>query len=464
MTEARPEQPHPLAGQRILFIHQNFPGQFVHLAQELVRLGCEVKALAIERRPVPEGVDVRRYEVRAGTVLPREDVASDMEVKTRRALACAAAMRQLASEGFRPALIVAHPGWGESLFCKDVWPDAVLVAYGEFFYQADGADYGFDPEFNQPGVDGRMRLRMRNTALLHAYQAADAILCPTEWQRSCLPREFQAKAAVIFDGVDTRVVRPEPNAFIRLGRTGLQLRREDSVLTFVNRNLEPYRGFHIFMRALPEILARNPRTRCVIVGDDAVSYGTPPPAHRNWREAMLDEVGSRLPADRIHFVGRVAYADYLRLLQVSTCHAYLTYPFVLSWSCIEALAAGCRVAGSATPPVREVIAPGHNGLLFDFFDVPGLARTVSDVLQDPRAYDPLAETAVREAQAKYDLETACKPRQVQWLAALLERGGGPSDSGGRSPEAEPTSQRLTSAMLASARSPASARSRTTDNR
>jgi glycosyltransferase involved in cell wall biosynthesis len=416
MTEA---PPHALAGRRILFIHQNFPGQFVHLAQELVRLGCTVKALAIERRPVPAGIDVRRYEVRGQALLPREDVLSDLEVKTRRGLACAAAMRQLATEGFHPDLVVAHPGWGESLFCKDVWPRAVLVAYGEFYYQAEGADHAFDPEFSRPSLEGRVRLRMRDTALLHAYQAADAILCPTQWQRSCLPPEFHAKTEVIFDGVDTRVVRPDPAATIRLGRAGRELRRGDSVLTFVNRNLEPYRGFHVFMRALPEILERNPHTHAVLVGDDSVSYGAPPPRHASWREAMLQEVGARLPPGRVHFVGRVPYADYVRLLQVSTCHAYLTYPFVLSWSCIEALAAGCRVVGSDTPPVREVITPGHTGLLFDFFDVPGLARNVTQVLQDRAAYDPMAQEAMQEARAKYDLETVCKPRQVQWLASLL---------------------------------------------
>ena len=424
MSEATPDQPHPLAGQRILFIHQNFPGQFVHLAQELVRLGCEVRALAIERRPVPPGIAVRHYEVRPETVLPREDLLSDAEVKTRRALACAAAMRQLAAEGFQPSLIVAHPGWGESLFCKDVWPRAVLVAYGEFYYQAEGADHAFDPEFSRSTVESRMRLRLRNTALLHAYQAADAILCPTQWQRSCLPAEFQSKTAVIFDGVDTRVVRPEPAAFIRLGRSGVELRRQDSVLTFVNRNLEPYRGFHIFMRALPEILARNPRTRCVIVGDDSVSYGAPPRGHRNWRQAMLQELGARLPLARIHFVGRVAYGDYLRLLQVSTCHAYLTYPFVLSWSCIEALAAGCRVVASDTAPVREVITHGRNGLLFDFFDVEGLAGTVTQVLQDPPAHDALARNAVLEARQRFDLESVCKPQQVRWLASLLRATAG----------------------------------------
>jgi glycosyltransferase involved in cell wall biosynthesis len=331
-------------------------------------------------------------------------------------------MGRLAAEGFRPELIVAHPGWGESLFCKDVWPTAVLVAYGEFYYQAEGADYGFDPEFDASTVDGRMHLRLRNSVLLHAYQAADAILCPTQWQRSCLPPEFQAKAQVIFDGVDTGVVRPNPDASVRLNRAGVELRRTDSVLTFVSRNLEPYRGFHVFMRALPEIMARNPQTRCVVVGDDSVSYGLPPRGHRNWREAMLQEVGARLSPERVHLVGRVPYGDYLRLLQVSTCHAYLTYPFVLSWSCIEALAVGCRVVASDTPPVREVITPGRNGLLVDFFDAGGLARTVSRVLQDPAAFDPLAQEAERDAREKYDLEAVCLPRQVQWLASLL-RGG-----------------------------------------
>jgi glycosyltransferase involved in cell wall biosynthesis len=312
---------------RVLFIHQNFPGQFAHLAQELVRIGCEVKALAIERRRPVAGVDVRHYAFSGEPALRRDDILFDTEVRTRRGLACAAAMQRLAAEGFSPALIVAHPGWGESLFCKDVWPEAVLVAYGEFYYQAQGADHGFDPEFGHDSVHSRMRMRMRNTVLLQAYQAADAILCPTQWQRSRLPAELQSKAAVIFDGIDTRSVRPDEQAFVRLNRAGIQLSRRDSVLTFVNRNLEPYRGFHVFMRALPEILARNPDTHCVLVGGDSVSYGSPPRSHRSWREAMLKEVGHRLPADRVHFVGNVPYSAYLRLLQVSSCHVYLTYPF-----------------------------------------------------------------------------------------------------------------------------------------
>lgn len=377
-----------------------------------------VRALGIGGRGI-RGIDMRRYTLDEPTSLADADLVSAVEGKIRRATACARAMCQLAAEGFQPDLIVAHPGWGESMFCKDVWPDSKLVAYGEFYYLPHGADYAFDPEFSHDSLERRMRLRLRNTALLHAYSGADGILCPTPWQRSCLPAELQAKSTTIFDGIDTGIVRPDEHATIRLGRSGVTLSRNDSVLTFVNRNLEPYRGFHVFMRALPEILARNPQTRCVIVGEDSVSYGSPPENFNTWREALLHEVGARLPMDRMHFVGRVGYTDYLRLLQVSTCHVYLTYPFVLGWSCIEALAAGCRVVASDTPPVRDAIDDGVNGRLFGFFDHEQLAQEASAVLQDPSHFDTWRERAVLRAQSEYDLEHVCKPQQIAWLGGLL---------------------------------------------
>jgi len=406
--------------RRVLCIHQNFPAQFVLVAAALAAMGCEVKALAIGGRDVP-GVDVRRYRVTARPVLPRQHPLADMEVKALRAGACTAAMRQLAAEGFQPDLILSHPGWGENLFCRDVWPDAVLVAYGEFYYRSTGGDYDFDPEFASDSPEGRMRLRLRNTALLHSYTAADGILCPTPWQRSCLPADVQHKAVTLFDGIDTRLAAPEPGALIQLGRAQITLTRRDSVLTFVNRNLEPHRGFHVFMRALPEILERNPRTHCILVGEDAISYGQPPRGARNWREAMLREVGARLPLERVHFVGRLPHADYLRVLQVSTCHVYMTYPFVLSWSCVEALAAGCRVVASDTAPVRDVITHGDNGLLFGFFDRQALVERVTEVLREPARFDAMAAEAVRRARREFDLETVCKPRQIAWLAELCRR-------------------------------------------
>jgi glycosyltransferase involved in cell wall biosynthesis len=425
--QSRPTMPAPspsasfekvFAGRRILFIHQNFPGQYLHLARQFLAWNCDVKALAIGGKGVP-GVDLRRYAVTAKPVLQAADPLADVETKVRRGLACAAAMRKLDAEGFRPDLVLAHPGWGESLFCKDIWPQVPVVAFGEFYYGAEGSDHGFDPEFSAITVESRIRLRLRNTALLHAYQAADMVICPTPWQRSCLPADVQHKVRVVFDGVDTTTVKPDPAATVRLGRVAAPVSRKDSVLTFVNRNLEPYRGFHVFMRALPELMARHPRTRVVVVGENGVSYGSPPRTHKTWREAMLAEVGSRLDMDRLHFVGRVEYADYLRLLQVSTCHVYMTYPFVLSWSCIEALAAGCRVVASDTGPVRDAITHGENGLLFPFFDQRALVDTASGVLENPDPHDAMAQRAIERARAEYDLDTVCKPSQLEALASLL---------------------------------------------
>lgn len=421
MSAPSPSEPFRkvFAGRRILFIHQNFPGQYPHLARQFLAFGCEVKALAITGKGVA-GVDTRRYTVAADTaLLPPLDPLSDVEVKTRRALACATEMLKLRDEGFTPDLVLAHPGWGESLFCKDVWPQVPLVAYGEFYYGAEGSDHGFDPEFSRITTESRIRLRLRNTALLHAYQAADMVMCPTEWQRSCLPHDVQHKVKVVFDGIDTAVVKPNPHATVRLGRVDKPVTRADSVLTFINRNLEPYRGFHVFMRALPELQRLNPHMRCVIVGENSVSYGSPPRTHKTWREAMLAEVGSRLDTSRLHFVGRISYANYLQLLQVSTCHVYMTYPFVLSWSCIEALAAGCRVVASDTQPVRDAITDGDNGLLFPFFDQAALVASVSRVLENPQAFDHLASRAVERAKREFDLESVCKPRQLAFMAELL---------------------------------------------
>ncbi|HEX2546736.1 MAG TPA: glycosyltransferase, partial [Ramlibacter sp.] len=359
---------------RFLFIHQNFPGQFVHVARTLAARGHEVVALGVEGREV-EGVRYLRYSPPRQPPKPADPVTADLEVKCARALACAGAMQKLRDEGFRPDVIVAHPGWGEALFCKDVWPDARLVVYAEFFYNAEGADYLFDPEFARDSVAQRARLRIKNTVHLHALSAADTIYSPTQWQRDRLPPEYRARTQVMFDGIDTERAAPDPQASIQLAKAGVRLAAGDEVITFVNRNLEPYRGFHVFMRALPEILERRPNAHCVIVGRDAVSYGAPPAGGGSWREVMLREVGARLPRGRVHFLGGLPYADYLRVLQVSACHVYLTYPFVLSWSLMEALSTGCTVVASRTGPVEEVITDGKTGRFFDFFDPQGLSRS-----------------------------------------------------------------------------------------
>jgi glycosyltransferase involved in cell wall biosynthesis len=401
--------------KKFLFIHQNFPAQFVHVARALAAAGHEVVALAIEGRPV-EGVRFVRYGTRRLARSSELELARDFETKIGRGTACASAMERLKQEGFTPDVIAAHPGWGEALFCKDVWPRARLVIYAEFFYRAEGADYMFDPEFSRDSVAERARLRLKNTVHLHALSSADTIYAPTAWQRSRLPPEYQARTQVMFDGIDTNLAAPDPGAFIELKREGLRLKHGDEVITFVNRNLEPYRGFHTFMRALPSILERRPNAHCVIVGRDSVSYGSPPAGGGTWRETMVREVGSRLPMERVHFLGGIAYADYLRVLQVSACHVYLTYPFVLSWSCMEALSVGCTVVGSRTGPVEEVVRHDVTGRLVDFFDVAALADEVVSVLQNREEFTHLGTAGRVLMRQRYDLGSYCLPGQL----AILE--------------------------------------------
>ncbi|MDD5333963.1 MAG: glycosyltransferase [Rhodoferax sp.] len=406
--------------QKFLFIHQNFPGQFVHVVGELVRLGHDVVALGIKGRTLP-GVRYIRYAPKALGRISEVELTRDFETKILRGLACAEAMEQLKESGFTPNTVVAHPGWGEALFCKDVWPGARLIMFAEFFYSADGADYNFDAEFAHDSLIDRARLRLKNSVHLHALHTADAAYTPTQWQLSQLPVEYHPKLNVIFDGIDTAVVAPKPQALIQLKRDGLRLTQADEVITFVNRNLEPYRGFHVFMRALPEILKQRPKAHCLIVGRDEVSYGSAPKGGGSWRQVMLAEVGAQLPMERVHFLGHLAYQDYLRVIQISTCHVYLTYPFVLSWSCLEAMSAGRVVVASNTEPVQEVIEHGINGLLFDFFDAAALSKQVIDVLADPGAYRDIGKRARNTVVERYDLKTKCLPQQIDLIGRLASR-------------------------------------------
>jgi glycosyltransferase involved in cell wall biosynthesis len=369
-----------------------------------------VLALGIQGPGVP-GIQMLRYKVAPPAQPTPMPLLKDFETKTVRGAACGDAMAQLKQQGFVPDVIVAHPGWGEALFCKDVWPQARLVVFAEFFYAAEGADHGFDPEFPDDSLAMRAKIRIKNTVHLHALSSADAGYAPTHWQQSQVPPEYRSKIGVIFDGIDTDVVAPDAGASVTLAG-GRVLTVADEVITFVNRNLEPYRGFHVFMRALPAMLAARPNAQVLIIGRDDVSYGVKPAEGGTWREKMLKEVGEHLPLDRVHFLGGLPYADYLKVMQISSCHVYLTYPFVLSWSCLEAMSVGKVVVGSRTPPVQEVIEHGQNGLLFDFFDVQGLAKQVVDVLGKPEAHRLMGQNARDSVIARYDLRRKCLPEQL----------------------------------------------------
>lgn len=341
----------------ILFIHQNFPGQFVHLSADLAKdKQNKVVALTIEKQISPPGVTVRPYTLLRSPAKDTHYLLQDEENKVLRAEACAAAALQLKREGFEPDVIVAHPGWGEALFIKDVYPHAKLVVYCEYYYAAEGQDVGFDPEFPALTFAQRCRLRLKNTTNLLSMEIADAAISPTEWQKSTYPAWAQEKITVIHDGIDLERLKFNPAARLTIANASGQQRQfqpGDEVLSYVSRNLEPVRGFHIFMRTLPEVLQRRPNAHAIIVGGDDVSYGNRPPNGGSWKDHMLAEVGSELDLNRVHFVGKVPYQCYLELLSISRVHAYWTTPFVLSWSFLEAALSGLPIVASNTAPVAE---------------------------------------------------------------------------------------------------------------
>ncbi|MBF0257047.1 MAG: glycosyltransferase family 4 protein [Gammaproteobacteria bacterium] len=409
----------------LLFIHQNFPGQFKHLAPALAQRGHRVVALSMQKIDATDwhGVQVIPYGANRGSSPNIHPWVTDFETKIIRGEACFHAALKLKQSGFNPDAIIAHPGWGESLFLKDVWPQVKLGIYCEFYYHPQGADVGFDPEFPSTDVAVACRMRMKNVNNLLHFDLADAALSPTHWQASTFPEPFRDKITVIHDGIDTDALIPDPSVSITLNdqRT---LTRQDEVITFVNRNLEPYRGYHQFMRALPELLKQRPHAQVLIVGGDGVSYGAAPTDGISWRDRFIQEVRPRISdADwqRLYFLGRLNYDQYLAVMRLSRVHVYLTYPFVLGWSLLEAMSLGCAIVASDTQPLHEAIRHDETGRLVDFFDHHALAESVCALLDAPHERQRLGQNARAFAQAHYDLKRVCLPQQIAWAEALAQR-------------------------------------------
>ena len=411
---------------KIIFVHHNFPGQFKFLAPKLVELGHEVFAMPIGEAAefVWEGVKVTPYRINRGTTKGVHPWVSDFETKTIRGDFAYNFGKKLRASGLYPDVIIAHPGWGESLFLKQVWPDAKLGIYCEFFYQTIGADVGFDPEF-PAAVDSENRIKLKNLNNLLHMEIADLGISPTEWQRSTYPEPFKSKIITVHDGIDTDQVKPDKLASITLS-SGKILSFEDEVITFVNRNLEPYRGYHTFMRSLPRILKDRPEANVLIIGEGGVSYGSKPNpdvyGDLNWKTIFINEVKNKISLedwDRVHFVGKVPYNIFLNVMQISSVHIYLTYPFVLSWSLLEAMSAGCAIVASDTNPLHEAITHDQTGLLVDFFNQDKLASVVNNLLDNESLRTRLGACARQFAIKNYDLKTRCLPAQLKWVDKLL---------------------------------------------
>lgn len=410
---------------RILLIHQNFPGQYKHLAPKLAELGHQVVALTPKvQKPVKwQGVNVIPYAIRGSSTANLHPWLIDFETKVLRGQSCYTAARDLRKRGFTPDVILAHHGWGESMFLKDVWPEARMGLYCELYHLTTKEFTDFDPEFAKDDLEtDALRIRMKNlNNRLHA-EVMDAGISPTAFQASTFPDSYQSRLTVAHDGIDTAVVKPDPEAALEI-TGGKVVTRDDEVITFINRNLEPYRGYHIFMRALPELLQRRPNAQVVMIGGDEVSYGASPPKGQTWKQLYIDEVRSKIPDadwERVHFLGRVPYDRFLAMMQVSRVHVYLTYPFVLSWSLLESMATECAIVASGTRPVQEVLTEGETGRMVDFFDGPAMVERVCELMDDPEQRRALGKAARAFAVENYDLHSRCLPRHLQWVSDLSE--------------------------------------------
>ncbi len=402
---------------KLLFVHQTFPGQYPHIVRYLQEAGHEVVFIAQHRDQEIPGIRILQY-LPAPLTPPSQSFVNDLDAGVMNGLAVARLCEGLKRDGFTPDIVVGHTGWGELLFVKDVWPAVPLLGYFEFFYRTTGSDLDFDAEFPVT-MEDVFRVRVRNATNLLSLNAADWGHTPTKWQRDQYPVEYHHRISVVHEGVDTELVHPDPTARLWLAG-GLSLSRDDQVVTYSARRLEPYRGFHVFMRSLPKLFAECPKAHVIIVGADGVSYGRLPADGKSWRQHMLAELDGRLDLSRVHFLGWLPYAQYLAVLQVSSAHVYLTYPFVLSWGLLEAMAAGCLVIASRTTPVEEVIDGTENGHLVDFFDTDALAGQIAAALHNPAAGMAMRETARRYAIDRYDLKTVCLPGHL----ALIHRLSG----------------------------------------
>lgn len=401
---------------RFLFIHQNFPAQFLHLLRHLAAQNRhELLFITEAQRNQLAGV---RKVVRS---LPRaasaewHPLARELELSLCRAEHVARAGEKLRALGFTPDIIIGHHGWGEMLHINDVWPDAPLLGYQEFYYNLHGFDVGFDPEF-PPAPDMAARIRVKNAVNLMTLANPGLGMTPTQFQHGTYPAWAQDRIVVLKEGVNLDVCRPDPTLRQRVvSLAGYRIKPTEKLITYVVRDLEPYRGFHVFMRALPRLLAARPDARVILVGGDGVSYGATP-IKGTWREQMQDELKGRLDLSRVHFAGRVPYETYVKLLQRSDAHVYLTYPFVASWSLREAMSAGCALVASDTGPVHEFVTHRTQGLLAPFLQPDAIADTVLEILEDTRLANRLRRNARAWAEANLDMGV-----YIKGYEALIER-------------------------------------------
>ncbi|CTQ49350.1 glycosyltransferase family 4 protein [Jannaschia donghaensis] len=404
---------------KILLVHQNMPGQYRELLTWLIDQGGHDLVFLTQRRNFPDMPGVRKV-VYTSHHVPSKDaygLSKTWEEAAGYGYGAAQAAARLRDEGFVPDIILGHTGWGELLFMKQVLPDVPILGFFEYYYLNEGGPVGYDPE-DPAGEATPFLLQARNAVPNTNIQVVDRGLSPTRWQRDTFPKSFHDKLYVCHDGIRTDQLKPAPDVTLELGRVG-KISREDEVFTYLARNMERTRGFHTFMRALPEIQKARPNARVLVVGGSGASYGKASQAEGGFRAELEREVGHLIDWSRVHFLGQVSYESYQKIIQISRCHIYLTMPFVLSWSLLESMSMEATIVASDVLPVREAITHGETGLLVDFLDPLALARQVTEVLAEPGKFAHLGPAARKHVVAEYDFLTRCLPRHIAQINALV---------------------------------------------
>ncbi|MCC9621431.1 glycosyltransferase [Thalassospira sp. MA62] len=397
---------------KIVLVHRHGPGQFVHLACHLANAGWQVSFLC-------EAMNVRLPGTRTlhQRTTPPPPSMPFAQYHQEVGLRAATTLDALVRDEGAPDVVFGHIGWGSMMFARDVLPDTPLLGYCEHYYHARGRDVGFDPDDQasvQASLGKRTQLRMRNSAQLATLDQLDAAISPTRWQKSAFPAAYQPKIGICHDGIDTHRCRPNPKAKFTLPN-GDTISATDQVITYVARDLEPYRGFPTFMKAAAKLAQRTPNAVFVVVGGDGVSYGQPRSDGKKWRDVMMAETG--IDPSRIHFLGHIAHEQLIQVYQISSAHIYLTYPFVLSWSVLEAMSCGAMVIASDTGPCHDIIRDRKNGLLTDFWDSDALADRMQFCLENRGELGTMRANARKTILNHFDLQQSLE-KQTNLLTKM----------------------------------------------
>ena len=406
----------------ILFVHQNFPGQYRQIVEWLGARGGHQIVFLTQRTNVPAipGVRLVSYKSHHRSAKDSYALSRYFEDCMGAAYGAMLACRDLNVAGFVPDVVVGHVGWGELSLIKNVWRNVPIIGYWEYFFLSEGGSVGFDREF-PASPDSHLVMKARNAINYLTLPDIDLGQSPTHWQMNTYPAEFRRQSYVCHDGIRTDRLLPNPTAGVPLSRLGRTVTADDEVFTYMSRNMEPTRGFHVFMRSLPTILAQRPNARVLIVGGNEASYGNASTTEGGYRADLEREVGDRIDWSRVHFLGRLPYADFRRVIQISRCHIYLTVPFVLSWSLLECMSMQATIIASDTEPVREVVTHGETGLLVDYFSPDALAKQVIEVLSHPAEYGHLGPAARNHVVEHYDFLTKTAKIHVDRINSLVPK-------------------------------------------